>query len=142
MGAAREGSLDDGGVRGVEAVRSTVELAAGRITAVRATALEAADETRSLAGFAITDVRVDENEDLRVVWDGRTVREAGSDDEANGTIERGPAPLGSMTRFALDEDAIPVGALAAPIVAQALAFADARWGLGLGELVPATDVSR
>jgi hypothetical protein len=99
---------------------------------------DTADESRSLGGFAITKVRVDENQELRVVWDGDEVREAASDEEANATLNRGPAPLGSMTRFVLDTDAIPVGAMAAPIVAQGLAFADERWGLGLGELVSAT----
>jgi hypothetical protein len=103
--------------------------------------VETADENRSLGGIAITEVEVTENEELRVVWDGGTVREATSDDEANATLARGPASLGSMTRFVLDEDAIPIGAMAAPIVAQGLAFADQRWGLGLGELVSATDVS-
>ena len=98
---------------------------------------EAADEERSLGGFAITEVPVGEMEEHRVLWDGEQVGDAG-EDEANATITRGPAPLGSMTRFTLDAEAIPVGSMAAPIVAQALRYADERWGIGIGELIPAT----
>lgn len=98
---------------------------------------EAADAKRTLGGFALTEVPVEENEEHRVLWDGGTVRDA-PEDEANATITRGPAALGSMTRFVLDDDAVPVGAMAAPIVAAGLRYADDRWGLGLGKLVPGT----
>jgi hypothetical protein len=109
--------------------------------AIERLVVETADESRTIGGFAITEVEVTENEEIRVHWDGELVREAVDEDEANATVARGPASLGSMTRFSLDAEAIPVGELAAPIIAKGLAFADARWGLGLGELVPARDVS-
>lgn len=100
---------------------------------------EAADATRALGGFAITEIPVDDDEKHRVLWDGETVRDA-PEEETNATITRGPAALGSMTRFNLDPEAIPVGEMAAPIVAQAFEYADARWDLGIGELVAAKDV--
>lgn len=101
---------------------------------------DAADVSRALGGMAITDVAASETEEHRVRWDRGGVV-AADVDEANATITRGPAPLGSMIRFVLDQEAIPVGELAAPIVAQALEYADAKWGLGIGELVPATPVA-
>jgi len=103
---------------------------------------EAADATRNLGGFVITESVADSTTEHRVMWDGSSVKEVPEGEPTNATITRGPSSLGSMTRFVLDPDAIPVGELAAPIVAQGLSYADRKWDLGLGELIPATDVSR
>jgi len=97
---------------------------------------EAADASRTLGGMAITEVAVIETSEHAVLWDAKGVRKV-AEAEANASITRGPAPLGSMTRFMLEPEAIPIGTHAAPIVAQGLAYADERWELGIGELIPA-----
>lgn len=103
--------------------------------------VEAADRSRVLHGMAITETPRHSTEEVRVRWDGERVVMA-SDAEANATLTTGPASLGSFTRFALDAAEIPVGSSAAPIVAAGLRHADELWGLGIGELIPATDLDR
>ena len=92
-------------------------------------------------GMAITETPIHSTEEVRVRWDGERVVPA-SDSEANATVTTGPASLGSFTRCALDATEIPVGSSAAPIVAAGLRYADELWGLGIGELIPATDLDR
>jgi hypothetical protein len=99
---------------------------------------EAADATRILAGFTFTEGHIEETEEIRVTWNGASVTPCDSD-EANATLTRGPAAHGTMIRFALDAEAVPVGSLAAPIVAQGFAAADRIWNTGIGELIAATE---
>ncbi len=100
--------------------------------------IRAADATRHLAGFALVGSSIKETLELRVRWDGHSIVPA-EDDNANATLARGPAVQGGLVRFSLDEEAVPIGAFAAPIVAQAFRAADELWGTGIGELIPATE---
>jgi hypothetical protein len=100
--------------------------------------VEAADRTRSLGGFTTTSTKVDETEDLRVLWNGTSVATVEEEQDANATLTRGPATHGSLVRFSLDPEATPAGTFAAPIVAAAFRLADDLWDIGIGELIPAT----
>jgi hypothetical protein len=41
-----------------------------------------------------------------------------------------------MVRFTLDPDHVVAGTQAAPVVREAFRATDARWGTGIGELIP------
>jgi hypothetical protein len=100
---------------------------------------DASDATRILGGFTFTDGSVNHTEEFRVLWDGSTVTQC-EPDVANATLTRGPAAHGVMIRFTLDANAVPVGSMAAPIVAQGMAAADRIWDAGIGDLTAATEV--
>ena len=98
-------------------------------------AVTAADERRHLGGFTTVVRDIPATETHRVLWDGVTVRPAGPD-QANATLERGPAASGGLVRFTLDPEQVVPGVQAAPVVAAAFAAADALWDTGIGPLIP------
>jgi hypothetical protein len=78
--------------------------------------------------------------DVHDVHDGGGWRAAGADESPHARIELGPGPMGSYLRVFLDPQHTPIGAPAAPRVAEILAFASERWDLELEALEAARDV--
>jgi hypothetical protein len=52
----------------------------------------------------------------------------------------GPSNVGGLVKLVLDAKRIPVGAPIAPLAVAAFAFADERFGAGIGPLTPARPV--
>jgi hypothetical protein len=104
---------------------------------VEAISVEAADANRQLGGFSIVPQPIEETEERRAEWDGVRVGFTGGDG-GNATMTRGPAAMGSMVRFTLDQDHVVPGTQAAPVVREAFRATDEEWGTGIGELIPGT----
>lgn len=96
----------------------------------------AADRRRYLRGFALTRARIDEESEHRVDLAAGAVTAV--DDGGNGTLARGPSPVGGMVRFTLDAGSVGSGVFAAPVVVSAFAAADRLWDTAIGPLIPAT----
>lgn len=62
--------------------------------------------------------------------------------DADLVLHAGPSPVGGIIIVEVADDAVVPGASVAPRAAAALAWADRRWGLGLGPVEPARDVRR
>lgn len=103
---------------------------------IESISVAAADKARQLGGFSITSKRVDETEERRAEWDGEQVRFVDGEDGGNAAMMRGPAAVGSMVRFTLDQGAVVPGTQAAPVVMQAFRATDEEWGTEFGELIP------
>jgi len=103
---------------------------------IESISVEAADASRQLGGFSIIPKRTEETEERRAEWDGDRVRFIEGGEGGNAAMMRGPAAMGSMVRFTLDQEAVVPGTLAAPVVMQALRAADEEWGTEIGELIP------
>jgi len=81
-------------------------------------------------------------EELDIVFDGSTCREARAGEERDLQMRIGASSMGSYLAIVLEPERTPVGPSVAPRVVAALAFANTRWSLGLGTLVPARDVRK
>ena len=79
-----------------------------------------------------------ESESLDVTGGPMDLRLAGSGDLVTGTVERGPANLGSLVRFTPVK--MTPGMRLAPYAVAAFALTDRLWGTGIGSVVPAPDV--
>ena len=62
---------------------------------------------------------------------------ADEDDAADGTLSVGPSTVGGFVRYEPDPARTPAGPSLAPAIARVFAFADERFGTGIGPLVPA-----
>jgi len=60
--------------------------------------------------------------------------------DAHVTVQLGPSPAGGLLRVLIDSAHMPVGNPIAPRIAALFNMIDARWNLGIGELVPARQV--
>jgi hypothetical protein len=99
----------------------------------------AADRTRSGAAYSVTgEVRSSETEVVAVSGGPDELTEASSDGAAVGSVELGPATIGSLVRFRPSEPFL--GPRLAPYAVAAFRFADQRWGTGFGPLEIAPDV--
>jgi hypothetical protein len=83
-----------------------------------------------------------ETAEVDVVFEDGAWREARQGEERDADFALGPAAMGSYLVIYLEPDRTPVGPSVASRTAAALAFADARWDLGIGPLEPALDVRR
>ncbi len=98
----------------------------------------AADQTRSGAAYSVTgDVRSSETVVVAVSGGPDGLTEASSDGAAVGSVELGPATIGSLVRFRPSEPFL--GPRLAPYAVAAFRFADQRWGTGFGPLEIAPD---
>lgn len=100
--------------------------------------VEQADAARRAHGTVLVEAPQPERE-LRLRWDGDVLREV-SDGHADVTLLTGPAPTGGAVRIVPEAHAGTPGEPVAPLVAAALAEADARWDLGIGPVEAARDV--
>jgi hypothetical protein len=101
--------------------------------------LSAADQTRSGAAYSVTgEVRSSETVSVAVSGDPDELTEASGADSVVGSVEMGPAAMGSLVRFQPAEP-FPEPRLA-PYAVAAFRFADQRWGTGFGALDVAPDV--
>lgn len=102
------------------------------------TVIEHSDRTRVARCHVVVDRTLDaDTVGLRRGPSGLT---AADDASAEVVLRCGPAPAGGIVMVELTDSAVPVGSSVNPLVAEALAFADRRWSLGLGVLAPAPDV--
>ena len=69
-------------------------------------------------------------------------RAATEGDPVDATLTTGPGHGGTFVRTVFDPPRTPVGSSVGARAAAAWKFADMRFGLGIGELTPATDVHR
>lgn len=110
----------------------------------------AADRTRAARGIVLVPDAIAESE-VRLRRDGDALVElvaptdgghpAAPERPADVTLVTGDAPVGSAIRVVVDAARVPAGRSVAPLMASALAWADARWNLGLGPLEAAPDMS-
>jgi hypothetical protein len=101
--------------------------------------LGAADQTRSGAAYSVTgEVRSSETASVAVSGDPDELTEASGADSVVGSVEMGPASMGSLVRFQPAEP-FPEPRLA-PYAVAAFRFADKRWGTRFGALEVAPDV--
>ncbi|HSM02146.1 MAG TPA: hypothetical protein VK960_06920 [Acidimicrobiia bacterium] len=122
------------GISRLLAARETEGLDAAEIESI---SVEASDANRHLGGFSVVTQRIDETEERRAAWDGERVRFV-EGDGGNAAMMRGPAAMGGMVRFTLDQEQIVPGTQAAPVVREAFRATDEEWGTGIGELIPGT----
>jgi hypothetical protein len=109
--------------------------------ALEALLLQSADTHRQGRAGIIVDGVVAESARLDLVRDGG-FREAVEGKPVDARLYLGPHASGSYLNIGFDSERTPAGASMAPLAAEALAWADARFELGLGVLTPATDVRR
>ncbi len=100
--------------------------------------LERADASRHANILLQTDVTL-ATAKLPLRFDGTEWRDARGDDDADGVLNVGPGPTGGTLSLQVDPEHAPVGVSLAPRVAALADFADARFGLRVGPLVPAID---
>ncbi len=101
----------------------------------------AADQTRSGAAYSVTgEVRSSETVVVAVSGSPDGLTEASGDGTAVGSVELGPATMGSLIRFRPSEPFL--GPRLAPYAVAAFRFADDRWGTNFGPLEVAPDVPR
>ena len=122
------------GISRLLAAGETDDLDAAEIEAI---SVAAADATRQLGGFSIISQSIEETEERRAEWDGERVRFTEADG-GNAAMTRGPAAMGGMVRFTLDQDHVIPGTQAAPVVREAFRATDDEWSTGIGELIPGT----
>lgn len=102
--------------------------------------VESADAQRRGRCFMPLDHHVEAPATMRVRWNADGWVE---DDEAGtAKISVGHGVTGSLLLFAPDPGAIPVGPSLAPLVAQAVAFANDHMGVNTGQLQPAPEVRK
>ena len=88
-------------------------------------------------GLTVVTPRFTQTEAIRVrLSDGRWV--PAGDDEADGTLTRGPAAAGGLLRIEFTPP--KSGASVAPEVLSAWRLANELWDAGIGELIPAQDI--
>lgn len=101
--------------------------------------LPTADASRYGSAYhVITEPRPSETESFDVTSGPDGLRMAGSGDLVIGTVERGPANLGSLIRF-IPAEMTPGIRMAGYAVAM-FALADLLWSTGIGSVEPAVDV--
>ena len=111
-----------------------------RSTDLAGTVVDATDRVRAVRSLVAIG-RTLPDDDIALAWEGdrlvRTDRAAGAD----VTVRSGPSHVGGAVQVRVDAGRVPPGRSVAPVVAAALGFADAEWGLGLGPLEPAPDLT-
>jgi hypothetical protein len=117
--------------------------AAGADLPVRAAEIEdvlvtAADRARGGGGWVVATAHITETSEHPVVLDGGRCRAAADGEVPDGTVQLGPGAEGGFVRFIAEPERTTVGPSIGPRVCAVLAWADDRFGLGLGPLVPAT----
>ena len=100
----------------------------------------AADTMRRGRSFIPLDHHVETPGSVRVRWDGSDWIEASDNGTARISVGHGVA--GSLIMFVPDPGTLPAGPSVAPLVARAVAYADAHLGTNAGELEAALDVRR
>ncbi len=106
---------------------------------VRAADLEAAvlancDGTRWGGGWTTVTQVWNATESTPLVRTGDGFAEAGEETVPDATMLRGPSGLGGFVRVIFDPERVVPGPSVAPMVADAFAFADARFDAGIGPL--------
>ncbi len=102
--------------------------------------VSAADAKRSARCFTLLSQRRTETESVPIAKrDGRyaTLVEG---DTADGELVFGPAVSGGMVRYVPDAEKVPKGPSFAPTPAEVFAFADEKFGTGIGSLEPPRSV--
>jgi hypothetical protein len=102
--------------------------------------LEAADAHRDGRTAMTASVAWAEQESVELVWQHRGFRRAESDEAADAKLMIGPAAVGTYVHISFISERTPVGPSLAPRAAAALNWANATYGLELGELNPAPTV--
>ncbi|MGI9647208.1 MAG: hypothetical protein ACR2OI_01680 [Acidimicrobiia bacterium] len=97
-------------------------------------------ESRTARGLTTVSLTVTGTESLSVRYQAGEWQVVDDEDEAHGTLERGPAASGGVVRILFEDAAVDAGDPAAPAVAAAFRLADELWNTGLGRLEAATDV--
>jgi len=101
--------------------------------------LPAADAQRYGSAYnVITATGPAETESVDVTGGPDGLRVAGSSDAVIGTVERGPANLGSLIRFTPAE--MTSGIRIAPYAVAMFALADRLWGTGIGPVEAAPEI--
>ena len=101
--------------------------------------LPAADAQRYGSAYnVITATGPPETESVDVTGGPDGLRVAGSSDAVIGTVERGPANLGSLIRFTPAE--MTSGIRIAPYAVAMFALADRLWGTGIGPVEAAPEI--
>lgn len=100
----------------------------------------AADAAREIRCHVVVDRPVG-HQTVRLRRAGGGMRGTDAAD-ADVTIHSGPGATGGFVRVSVSPGVVPTGASVAPLVARALAWADAHLDLGLGPLEAAPDVRR
>lgn len=98
--------------------------------------VESADAHRTCSGWSITPLRIAENRVLDVVRDGtecRRNRPGEEPQEAHGTLQAGPVPVGGFVRFALGREGIDSRSSVASEVVREFPFSDRVLGTDFGE---------
>ncbi len=99
-----------------------------------------ADGHREGRAGMICHVRRDDQVKASLIWADGGFQEAAEDEEPHATLSLGPAAAGSYLHVNFSPAHTPVGPALGPRAAQALIWADQRYGLGLGPLGGAPSV--
>jgi hypothetical protein len=99
----------------------------------------AADRVRGVQSMTVVPRPLSEQQ-VALRWDGDRLVDAGGR-TPDVTITTGASPIGGAVRIVPDIARHPSGRSTAGVVATALAYADERWGLGIGPVEAAADVT-
>ncbi len=107
---------------------------------LEAVIVAAADASREGRAGIVCDVPWEGQETANLVWQDGAVREGTEGEEPHATLTIGPAASGAYLHVNFKPEHTPVGPPLAPRAAEALTWADQRYGLGLGPLSGAPSV--
>lgn len=100
-----------------------------------------ADARRGGRGMVVIPTVIEERREQRIaIGSDGVAHEAEEGEAADATVVLGPSAIGGVVVVNLDAGRTPVGPSVAARVASSLAWADARWSLGIGPLEPAPDL--
>lgn len=102
--------------------------------------LSAVDATRVARVHTLLPAPRQEQVEQAIVWEEAGYRAALPGETPHGKLVLGPSTAGSFLRLMADSAHLPSGPSFAPRAASAMRLADAIWGCGIGELIPAPDV--
>jgi hypothetical protein len=107
---------------------------------LEALVLERADAHRGGATYTVFERKQDQTEEHPVVETEEGFRPAEGDEVSDGRFVLGPSSVGGFVSFRPDPSRVPRGPSFAPRAARAFAYADDRFGTGIGPLEPARSV--
>jgi hypothetical protein len=102
--------------------------------------VSSADANRGGACYTVLSKTITTSEDHSIVEANGGYQLAGDGQDAAGTLTLGPSGVGGFVRFTPDPNRTPVGPSFAPRGVEAFAFADEKFGTGLGALEAARPV--